>query len=90
VVAVASDPVHGPLIAIETQELQALVKEGSLTARWNHEHNGIEQIDVASSPASGPLIGVLTESGRALFKEGSLTAAWNDEWNGARGIVVGR
>lgn len=73
-IAVASDPVNGPLIAVLTDSGQVPVKEGSLTAKWHKVRSHAAAVAVASDATNGPLIGVLTADGEALVKEGSLTA----------------
>jgi hypothetical protein len=79
--------VHGPLIAALTGSGELMVKEGSLTAKWNHEHSDVEQIAVASDPVKGPLIGIIADA-EAMVKEGSLTAKWNHEHSDAFEISV--
>jgi hypothetical protein len=45
--AVASDPILGPLIGIQTYSSDVLAKEGSLTALWDTEHTDTSQVSVA-------------------------------------------
>jgi surface antigen len=87
-VAVASDPTHGPLIAVYANSGEALAKEGSLSAAWTDEYKLLPFLAVASDPAHGPLIAVWSGSGKALAKQGSLSAVWTDEYNGATDVAV--
>jgi hypothetical protein len=80
--AVATDPVHGPLIAAVTASGELLVKQGRLNAPWNHEHSGIYAVAVATDPVHGPLIVAVTTKGVLLAKDGSLSAAWTTEYGG--------
>src|ERR1700721_418337 len=51
-VAVASDPVNGPLIAVTNGTGEVLVKQGSLSAGWNDEWpDNAAYVVVASDPA---------------------------------------
>lgn len=92
----ASDPDNGPLIGLVTSsgpnEFEALVKEGSLTAGWNHEFADVNSVTLASDRVHGPLIGVLPFAGSntsdAMVKEGSLTAAWNNEHSNVIQLAV--
>ena len=87
-VAVASDPVHGPLIVVETLKGKVLAKEGKLSAPWVTEYSGALHIAAASDAKHGPLIGIVTSGAKVLVKEGSLTAKWHDEYNGAQTIAL--
>ena len=76
-----------PLIAVVTQtpttpDGELLVKQGSLSATWNHEYSGVAEVAVASDEVNGPLIAAVTTSGELLVKQGSLSAAWNHERSG--------
>jgi hypothetical protein len=84
----ATPPLIGILFLNESNSIKALVKEGSLTAKWNHELSGVQEIAVASDPTNGPLIAALTDSGEAMVKEGSLTAGWNEEHNDVLSISL--
>jgi hypothetical protein len=96
-VAVASDPRHGPLIAVLDGSGNVWATEGSLTAPWTEEYDsaatsmaaeysGIvipaETVAVASDPRHGPLIVLLDGSGNVWAKDGGLTAAWTKEYSG--------
>ena len=92
-IAVASDPVHGPLIAAllfspDESLGDLLVKEGSLTALWDNEHDEVFQAAVASDPILGPLIGIQTYASDVLAKEGSLTALWDTEHSDTSRVAV--
>ncbi len=86
-IAVASDPVNGPLIGVLTTGGVLYVKEGGLSAPWVKEATGVSQIAVASDPVNGPLIGMVTTGGVAYAKEG-LSGLWNEEYSGVSQIAV--
>jgi hypothetical protein len=89
-IAVASDPVHGPLIAVLTTNGTVLAKQGDLSAQWVTEYTRAHQVAVASDSMHGPLIAVLTATGTALAKQGSLSAPWVTECTGTSKIAVAR
>jgi hypothetical protein len=91
--AVASDPTHGPLIAVLDPDGNVWAKEGGLTAPWAEiavysssctaatgpcGGPGPLQVATASDPTNGPLIAVLDGDENVWVKEGSLTAAWSE------------
>jgi hypothetical protein len=79
--ALASDSVNGPLIGVVTSGTVALVKEGSLSARWTVEYTGAAaMITLGSAASGGPLIGIESSPGAPLVKQGSLSAAWTTEY----------
>ncbi len=81
-VAVASDPRHGPLIAVLDGSGNVWVKEGSLTATWTEEcAGGATFVAVASDAKHGPLIAARVGTD-VWAKEGSAIAAWTNEYSG--------
>jgi hypothetical protein len=90
-IAIATDPVHGPLIALLTSSGAVFARQGSLTSRWYGEGHGVTQIAAATDTKNGPIIGIVTITGEVLVKEGRLTAAapWVVEYSkGAKGVSV--
>jgi hypothetical protein len=70
-------------IGVLTTNLQALAKEGGLSAAWVHEDDAIQQVVV-----SGDRVGVLTTDGVAYVKEGGLSAAWVHEYTGVQQLAL--
>ena len=85
--AVASDPVNGPLIAVLTGGGEVFAKEGASGA-WIEEFSGAVQVAVASDPARGPLLAVLTAGGEVFALQGSLSAVWVDEYSNVTRVSV--
>lgn len=72
----------------ETPDGELLVKQGSLSAAWNDEYSGVNQVAVATDTANGPLIATLTAQGEMLVKEGTLTAGWDTEHTDTDQVAV--
>ena len=76
------------LIAAVTFSGELLVKEGSLTAVWNHEHRDVHGVAVASDSTYGPLIAAVTSSGGLLVTEGSTGGGVDDEYRNPDRVAV--
>ena len=75
-VAVASDPVNGPLLVIVDATGTVYAKQRSLSAGWVRERGpGVKAVAVASDPTNGPLLAARAPTGYWV-KEGSLAAGW--------------
>ena len=86
--AVASDPVNGPLIGVLTTGGVLYVKEGSLYAPWVKEATGVSQISLASDPVNGPVIGMVTTGGVAYVTDEALSLPWVELYSGVSQIAV--
>jgi hypothetical protein len=81
-IAVAGDPVNGPLIGEVADDGTAWVQGGGLTSGWiQTPYTGVTDIAVASDPTNGPLIGVIA-NGVAYVEEGGLNGSWVQETGG--------
>ncbi|HEY3832849.1 MAG TPA: CAP domain-containing protein [Acidimicrobiia bacterium] len=86
-ISVASDPVHGPVIAVLTPN-GVYAKQGSITAPWTRETlAGATAVSVATDSTNGPIIGVLEQPG--FYVRQGLTGTWTKEtFSGVTGISV--
>ncbi len=86
-VAVASDPVHGPVVAVLVNAGNLWVRQGSLTAPWVQEAVGVSQIAVATDPVHGVLLGVRLTGGSVFAKQG-LNGTWVHERDNVAQVSV--
>jgi len=75
--------VAGDRIGVVTIGGSAHVKEGSVSASWVDENDGVAQLTLG-----GDRIGIRTTAGSAYVKEGSLSAAWVHELDGVEQIAL--
>jgi hypothetical protein len=87
-VAVASDPVHGPLIAELDTSGVVWAKQGNLNGVWVRQYTGATQVAVASDAVHGPLIAVVAQNGSAYAKQSIADLRWTHLIDGAARLSV--
>lgn len=74
--AVASDPVNGPLIAVLSENNSLKAKQGSPSTDYVPQTDHVIQFAVATDAVHGPLIAIVNDSHSWRARQGSLTARW--------------